>query len=143
MEYNNPFLIGKLNKKEGCASQPQTSDNRTVVIFVGEEGEFNTTKGNENIAKVYPKAKEEYRRWWRSRINFRMGEIQSHQVSSDTEVVFVLANDETLEKAVDKLGRHCSTNKTNVHLNDDNWDDIKDYVEKYLLTRGVNVNVYS
>jgi hypothetical protein len=154
MEYTNKFMLGNIKNVEGNASRPVSADNRAIVIFCTDDGTFEAIAGNANIAKVCPKAKELYRGWWRSQNKFKLGEILSdNSISSDTELLHLVTctnKDNTLEwslvavkTALDKVGKYCSINKKNMHVNKtDNWDVILPLVEETCAKRGVNVFVY-
>lgn len=156
-EYQNPFTIGRIKENvKGNAARPVATDNRTVVLFVPTTGEFEHVKSNTSIEKVYPKAKELYRGWWRSQRDFKPGGFQVNQVLSDTEIAHCIAcievdgetgfEEEALRSSLDKLGRHASLNRTNVHINKcgspEEWDVIKKLIEELVARRGVNVFLY-
>jgi len=151
-------MLGKIKEVKGCASLPHTSDSRTIITINNMSGEYESVAGNVPIAKVYPRAKDEYRKWWRNQQGFKLGEILTTQVQSDTEIANVLIcvtdedGDDSLEEtavkaALNKLGQHCSYNKLNAHINklpnDDAWKIVEDGLKEYLVKRGVNVTVYS
>lgn len=158
---NSPFNIGRVKNVKGTASRPVSTDNRTVVLFCTDTGEFEAVERNSEVSKVWEKAKTLYRLWWRSQRNFKGGEIQVEQILSDTEVAHLITcvsvkgdNDEeetyfdlnNTKAALDKLGKHCSINKTNVHINkcgtETEWDTIMSLVDESLAKRGVNVFIY-
>jgi hypothetical protein len=159
MEYINKFLLGRIKDVKGNASRPMSTDDRTVALFCTNDGEFESVTGNADIAKVYPKAKDLYRGWWRSQKNFKGGGFQVENVLSDTEVAHLLTciklegNDEPVfelnstKEALDKLGRHASLNKRNVHINkagsEGEWEVILPLIEELIVKRGVNVFIYS
>lgn len=156
----NPFLLGRLKTIKGSAARPQASDNRTVAIFCTDTGNFEAVERNDTISKVFPKAKELYRSWWRNQRGFKGGELQTTQVMSDTELVHLIScvevgdEDEketffdlNFTKGVfEKLGKHCAMNKTNVHINKcgtpKEWETISEIIADSLLKRGVHVFVY-
>lgn len=149
MEYNNKFLVGKLKEINGNACKPQTADRRTIVVFVSMSGESNDIPGNEELFKVWPKVKEEYRKWWRSQNNFKLGSLSIIQIQSDTELALIVAKKDeydvqAIKSAMDKLGKECGLNKNNVHLNLDEElaKDLAKIIEESFLRRGVNVYIY-
>jgi len=150
-------MLGRIKEVQGCASRPHSSDNRSIVTINSISGNYEGVAGNIPIAKVYPKAKEEYRRWWRNKQGFKLGEIQSTQVRSDTEIANVIVcissedEEDLVEKdavklALNKLGLYCSQNKLNVHINklpdEDVWKFVEAELMNSLVKRGVNVTVY-
>lgn len=159
MEYTNKFLLGRIKDVKGTAGRPMATDDRTIALFCTNDGEFESVTGNNEIAKVYPRAKELYRGWWRSQRNFKGGEFQVEHVQSDTEIAHLLTcvkvegEDGALfelnstKAALDKLGRHCSLNRRNLHINktgsEEEWEVIFPLIEEFIAKRGVNVFVYS
>lgn len=153
----NPFLLGKLKEIKGSAVRPNSSDNRTIVLFCENNGDFESVPRNLEFEKAWPKAKEIYRSWWRGQLGFKGGEIKITDILSDTQLAHLVTcvkdNDELffdkkyLEQCFDKLGKHCSINKRNVHINkigtDSEWQVISNLIEEHLLKSGVNVFVYS
>lgn len=150
MEYINKFLIGTLKNVTGSASRPVAYDNRVIAMFVSTDGIFETIPENKDIEKVYPKARESYRGWWRSQAQFRLGDIFTGTiVGSDTELAHLLVLDKNemkadiLKTAIDKLGKYCATDKRNLHINKtENWDVVLPLLEEFCVKRGVNVFVY-
>lgn len=156
MEYNSPFMLGRMREVSGCASRPISSDNRSIVTINNTEGDYDSVEGNVPIAKVYPKAKDEYRRWWRMQQGFKLGEFKSTQVQSDTEIANLVVciseedgdvvDEDAVKKVLNKYGQYCAQNKLNVHINrlDDNeiWSLFEESLTEYLVKRGVNVTVY-
>ena len=156
MEYNNPFMLGKIKTVKGCASRPHSGDNRSIIIINSVSGEYEGTeivKGNAAIAKIYPKAKEKYRAWWRNQQGFKLGEFQATQVQSDTEIINLLIADDAevinegaVKGGLNKLGTHLSQNRLNAHINkldnEDEWALVEAGLKEYLAKRGVNVTVY-
>jgi hypothetical protein len=156
-EYQNPFTIGRIKYVKGNAARPMATDNRTIVLFVASDGNFEAVEGNTAIAKVYPKAKDLYRAWWRAQTKFKPGEFQATQISSDTELAHLIAwkteesgesgfDDEALRGSLDKLGKHTALNRTNVHINkcgsEEEWAVIAKLVEELIAKRAVNVFIY-
>lgn len=157
MEYQNPFTIGRIKYVKGNAARPVATDNRTIVLFVPTTGKFEFVEGNTAVEKVYPKARELYRGWWRSQNGFKPGAFQVTQILSDTELAQLIAcieadddvgfEESALRSSIDKLGKHASLNKTNVHINkcgtEDEWAVIQKLLEELVAKRGVNIFLYS
>lgn len=155
-EYQSSFTIGRIKNVKGNAARPMATDNRTVVLFVPTTGEFEFIEGNTTIEKVFPKARTLYRGWWRSQRDFKPGSFQVQQVLSDTEIAHCIAcvevdgetgfEEEALKASIDKLGRHASLNRTNVHINkcgtEEEWDVIQKLLEQFVAKRGVNIYLY-
>jgi hypothetical protein len=156
MEYNSPFTLGRIKYVKGNAARPMATDNRTVVLFVPTTGKFEFVEGNSAIEKVFPKARDLYRLWWRTQSGFKPGAFQVTQVLSDTELAHLVAcvevdgevgfEEDALRASIDKLGKHASLNKTNVHINkcgtEEEWDVIQKLLEELVAKRGVNLFLY-
>ena len=152
----NPFLLGRIKYVKGSASRPQAGDNRTIAIFCTDTGGFEEVERNEELSKTWEKAKTVYRAWWRSQKNFKTGNFQAEQIMSDTEVAHLIScvrvdnetffEEEATRNALDALGKHCSMNKTNVHINkcgsEKEWEVIEGLIAETLQKRGVHVFVY-
>jgi len=150
-------MLGRIKEVQGCASRPHSSDNRSIITINSISGNYEGVEGNIPIAKVYPKAKEEYRRWWRNKQGFKLGEFQTTQVRSDTEIANVLIciteddttdviEEDAVKTGLDKLGRYLSQNKLNAHINklpgEEAWATVEAGLKEHLVKRGVNVTVY-
>lgn len=150
------FLLGKLKELDGSATKPNSSDNRTIVVFCTADGEFEAIEANSDIAKTWIRAKDIYRGWWRGQLGFKLGELKVEDVLSDTQLAYLLScvktddvvkfDTKSLTSAFEKLGKHCSLNKRNVHINkfgsDEEWVLVKGLIQEHLLKKGVNVFVY-
>lgn len=159
-QYTNKFLLGRIKHVKGTAGRPMATDDRTIALFCTNDGEFESVPGNTEASKIYPKTKEHYRGWWRSQKNFKGGEIQVESVLSDTEVALLLTCVKVEEdgkkiaafelnstkSAIDKLGKHASLNKRNVHINkvndEEEWKVIYPLIEDLIVKRGVSVFIY-
>jgi len=152
MEYVNKFMLGRIKEASGTAARPQSTDNRSICVLNGIDGNFEINK-NAEVSKIYPKAKEEYRHWWRAQQGFKLGEFKTAQLQSDTEVANLLIfndknelNIEATKKAFNLYGKHCTENKLNVHINkltdEEQWKVISGCLEEFLAKRGSNVTVY-
>ena len=157
MEYYNKFLLGTVKHVKGNASQPASADNRIITLFCTNDGDFESVKENGRVAKVFGKAKDLYRGWWRSQRDFKDGNFQTEQVQSDTQIAHILvmdANDDgptfnmdNVKLALDKFGKYCSQNKYSMHVNktgtDEEWEAVMPIISETCVKRGVNVFVYS
>ncbi len=159
MEYINKFLLGRIKEVKGSCGRPHSTDDRTIALFCTADGEFESVTGNADVAKIYPRAKELYRGWWRSQKNFKGGEFSAEHILSDTEIAHILTcvkvegEDNALfelnstKAALDKLGKHCSLNKRNLHINktgsEEEWAVVLPLIEDLIAKRGVNVFIYS
>jgi len=158
-EYINKFLLGRIKNVKGSAGRPMATDDRTIALFCTNDGNFESVAGNADVAKIYPKAKELYRGWWRSQRDFKGGGLKVENLLSDTEVAHLLTcvvvegDDEpafelnSTTSALEKLGRHCALNKRNLHVNktgsDEEGETIHKLLEEHVAKRGVHVFVYS
>lgn len=147
----NKFLTGKVKEVVGFNNRPHCSDNRTVIQFVSTDGEYESIENNDKISKIWVKAKEEYRGWWRNQAGFKLGEIKTIQVQSDTEIISAVAFDpklnlEAVKSCLDKIGKQCQVSKNNIHINKfgnkKQWKQIQDCIDTNLVAKGLTVYIY-
>lgn len=119
----NKFLLGNSKTIEGSAVNPVTSDNRVIIIPVRIDGEWDKIEFCTQLGKKWSKTRDEYRMWFRGQHGFRMGEVKTVQIQSDTSVSYMVVIDnkgkvdkEAFAKAIKKVSEHCYYNKLNVHM---------------------------
>jgi hypothetical protein len=146
----NTFFLGLLRYIKGTAAVPHSSDNRMILNLLDMDGEWSDPFSTD-LAKRWPKAKEQFRAWFRSKNKFALGEYQIVQVQSDTSIVNLLVKSNNtldlvaLDNALVKLGKELSLSKSNVHISKiagDNWPQIESLLKTALLKKAVNVTVY-
>lgn len=144
------FLLGNLKYTEGTASIPLSSDNRVIINLVGLNGEWPSSKISTELSNRWFKAKEQYRKWYRSQDQFKLGSAQTVQVQSDTAItnLLVLNNGsldlEAFKKAVENISKEIIINKQNVHIQkiENNWDEIEKILIEFFVKKGTNVVIY-
>ena len=72
-----------------------------------------------------------------NKIQYALAEIRRYQWAIE---------ENALRASIDKLGKHASLNKTNVHINkcgtEEEWDVIQKLLEELVARRGVNIYLY-
>jgi len=144
------FLLGNLKYvKNGDASIPHSADNR-VILFLGDiSGELETDLAKKLI-KRWDKTRAEFRGWYRGQQNFKLGQILTITVQTDTTLLCLLALNKgeldlaALKTAMISAGKFANQNKFNIHINKDNinWETIEPILYEYFVKLGVNVTVY-
>lgn len=143
------FLLGHMKTIKGFAQIPHSSDNRVIIYFA----DINGNVDNEfalKLTKRWLKFKDEFRGWYRSQVDFKLGKTLPITVQTDTTIVCLLCLKDNvmdlsaLKDAMISAGRWTATNKFNVHLNkiESNWPEIESMLTEYFVKSGVNVTIY-
>ncbi len=143
------FLLGHMKTMKGCASIPNSADNRVILLFTDVSGNIEDNLGKKLI-KRWEKVKTEFRSWWRGQLDFKLGKILPITVQTDTTILALLVFKDgvmdlaALKDAMILAGRFVAGNKYNLHVNktDSNWEQIELMLTEYFVKSGVNVTVY-
>ncbi len=158
------FFKGKLKYKIGDATAPEYAGNKFIMhvcnVDLGWGAGFVL-----GLSKRWKKPEEEYRKWGRSQLNFKFGEIQVVQVQSDIYVLNMLAMSykdlcpknnipvryEAVEDCLNKIAGEVkkSSSDTQVFcprigagLGKADWLEIEKLIIKCLIDKGISVTVY-
>jgi len=149
---NKKFLLGHMKTIKGvnsCASIPNSADNRVILLFTDISGNIVDELGKKLI-KRWMKITNDFRSWYRSQVNFKLGKTLPISVQTDTAVLCILClNNNVMDLPALKdgmilAGRWTSENKYNVHLNkiNSNWLEIESMLTEYFVKSDVNVTIY-
>jgi hypothetical protein len=142
---------GKVKVVKGSILTPEYAGLRLIVNFVNKNGK---PEGPlyEVFDKKWKKIKEETKGWYASRINFKLGEINTVAVQSDTWVINCLCQDEenaVQEKALDdcikKVATMAKNEKASVHIPNlllQSFPKLMENLNSQLVENGINVSVY-
>jgi hypothetical protein len=142
---------GKVKVVKGSILTPEYAGLRLIVNFVNKNGK---PEGPlyEVFDKKWKKIKEETKGWYASRINFKLGEINTVAVQSDTWVINCLCQDEenaVQEKALDdcikKVATMAKNEKASVHVPNlllQSCPKLMENLNSQLVENGINVSVY-
>jgi O-acetyl-ADP-ribose deacetylase (regulator of RNase III) len=163
MAENKSFGIkGILRYREGDALVPISAGFRIIVHICNDAGFF--AKGFVvALSKKWPKTQLEYRNWWRSQKNFKLGEIMEVAVQSDTVVIHMIAQHDikpddkgtppiryaALAQCLEKVAKLAKTNNASIHgprfgsgLSGGNWSQIEEIIKEKLIDKGISVTIY-
>lgn len=165
------FIIpGRLKYQSGDALIPISGGHRIIMHIVNDLGGWGAGFVVA-LSKRWKKPEEEYRKWFRSQANFKLGVIQTVEVQSDTAVVNMMAQHgigideesniplrlEALEECLDKVGELAITYGSSIHAprigaglsagvatgyDPEVWATIENLIIEKLIKRGINVVIY-
>ena len=151
-----------INYLKGDATNPQIKGNKIIIHICNDIGGWG--KGFVMaISKRWKKPENEYRKWFQSRENFNLGEIQTVQVEEDIWICNMIGQHKTIsnskgippiryeavEKCLHKLIDEALQLNASVHmprigcgLAGGKWEEIEPIIERTLLENDVEVYVY-
>jgi hypothetical protein len=142
---------GKVKVVKGSILTPEYAGLRLIINFVNSSGK---PEGPlyQIFDKKWKKIKEETKGWYASRVNFKLGEVSTIAVQSDTWVINCLCQDELMavqEKALDncvkKISDMAKNEKASVHVSSlllQSYPELMNKLNKNLVDVGINVSVY-
>jgi hypothetical protein len=142
---------GKVKVVKGSILTPEYAGLRLIINFVNSSGK---PEGPlyQIFDKKWKKIKEETKGWYASRTNFKLGEVNTIAVQSDTWVINCLCQDELMvvqEKALDncvkKISDMAKNEKASVHVSSlllQSYPELMNKLNKNLVDVGINVSVY-
>ena len=162
MKPSNHIAPGRLKYRVGDATIPEAAGMRYIIHVCNDKNQWGAGFVI-SVSKRWPKAEQEYRGWYRSQNNFKLGEIQIVTVQSDTAIVNMIAQEgvgpdkygkppiryDALKSCLDKIGEHVSNEGGSIHgprfgsgLAGGNFDLIEPMITDLLIKRGINVTIY-
>lgn len=143
------FLPGTFKTIKGCASIPNSGDNRIILCFTDLNGELETDFAK-ILTKRWLKFKNSFRNWYRGQTNFKLGNILPIAVQTDTDIIclLVLNNGEldltALNSALLASKQFAITDKKNFHINkvENSWSEIEKMLKENFINFGLNISVY-
>lgn len=145
---------GKVKLINGTILAPEHAGLRFVLSINNLSGRTDDHPLYPIFEKKWKKVKEEAKGWYATKTGaYKLGAINVTAVQSDTWVIHMLCQDETLqvsEKALeDCLKQVCSKakyEKASVHVSSvllDTIPSLKDNLIKHLMSEGVSISIYS
>lgn len=149
----NKFMPqGKIKEVNGSFTNPINAGLRLIVQLCGLDGKYDKPL-DKTIAKIWKGAESDYKRWFALQQKFSLGEMKEVAVSSDIWITHLLVRDkegklseEALDKTMKKLGSFAKFERGSIHLDQEVLKEaptLKELMEKYVLSEGINVYVYS
>lgn len=147
---------------KGDATNPKSEGNKIIVHICNDIGGWG--KGFVlAISKKWPEPENEYRTWYKSQVDFSLGEVQFVRVEEDIYVANMIGQhkiykDEngnvpirytSVESCLEKVALYAEEINASVHmprigcgLAGGTWDKIEPIILKTLLEKQINVFVY-
>ena len=155
-------LQGRLKYVVGDATIPMSAGHRIIIHVCNDVGKFG--KGfAAALGKRWKKPENEYRRWYRSQSMFKLGEVQTINVQSDTMIVNMIAQHDikpdedgtppirydALKKCLSQVGELAQDQGSSIHAGrfgagnaGGNWEEIEKLIIQELVMRGLKVIIY-
>lgn len=152
----------KIELIKGDATNPQVEGNKIITHICNDIGGWG--KGFVlAISKRWEKPENEYRNWFKSDKNFKLGEVQMVQVEKNLWVCNMIGQHKTIsnsngippiryeavEKCLEKLSNEALQLNASIHmprigcgLAGGKWEEIESIIERTLLRNNVKVYVY-
>ncbi len=142
---------GKFKTVEGSFIQPEYAGLRLVLNFISMSGKPDGEIYN-TFDKKWKKIREEVKGWFASRINWKLGEINTVAVQTDTWVINCLCkdtddsvNEAAMNACVKKLVSMAKLEKASIHVPKQFLDEVpglQTLLETSFINEGINVSVY-
>jgi hypothetical protein len=142
---------GKVKTVKGSILNPEYAGLRLILNFVNQSGKPEGSLYS-LFDKKWKKVKEETKGWYASRINFKLGEINTIAVQSDTWVINCLCQNEgnsvqetALNDCIKKIASIAKNEKASVHVSVELFKDFPNLMQNlntHLVDSGINVSVY-
>jgi O-acetyl-ADP-ribose deacetylase (regulator of RNase III) len=151
-----------INYIKGDATSPKSSGNKVIVHVCNDIGGWG--KGFVMaISKKWKDPENQYREWYKSKINFELGETQFVKVEEDIWIANLIGQHkinkdengnapiryEAIEEGLIKIASFAIQNNASVHmprigsgLAGGKWEIIEPIISKTLLENNIEVNVY-
>ena len=143
---------GRAKQVVATITAPEQAGLKFVLNAVSQNGEFKAPL-DLLLTKRWSKAKEDYKGWYATQHNFKMGMLHDTAVASDTWIVNMLVKDKdgvvddvALTAAMKKLLAMCQYEHASVHVSNLLLADVPalaDKIKNCLLDEGVNVYFYT
>jgi len=115
------------------------------------------------LSKRWKAPEQQYRKWYESKENFQLGEVQFVQVEADLVVANIIGQHkvsptngippiryEAVQEGLQKVAQYARMHQASVHmprmgagLAGGKWEEIEKIVEEELVQKGIAVTVYN
>lgn len=143
---------GKVKQVNSTILAPENAGLRFILNVCSQNGTFNSKLEN-LLTKRWVKVREDYKGWYATQHNFKLGSTNNTAVSSDTWVVNLLVQDkngelngDALAAAVKKLAEQAKYERASVHVSNmlvESIATLNGLLMTYLVSEGVNVYYYT
>lgn len=135
----------------GSILTPEYAGLRLILNFVNLGGKTDSPMFS-LFDKKWRKVKEETKGWYASRVNFKLGEINTIAVQSDVWVINCLCQDENtkinsdaLNNCIKKLYNMAVNEKASLHVSNlllNEYPELSKILTEKLVDNGINVSYY-
>lgn len=151
-EKNKFAQSGKTKNVVGSIVTPELSSLRLILVPVSMKDDLSGPL-TKVLIKRWAKVKDTYKEWYAVRQGFKLGNLTTLAVASDTWCIFALCKGEdgkvdakALDDCFKKLNEMAKYEKASVHVSElsvSELPDCKGLVQKHLLDHGVNTYFYT
>lgn len=149
----NKFTIpGKVKQINATILAPENAGLRLVLNTCAQNGKFDSQLDS-ILSKKWTKVREDYKGWYATQHNFKMGWLNNTAVASDTWVVNMLVedkegklDDKALQLAVKKVAELAKYERASVHVSNlltSNMPNLQQLLVTHLVEEGINVYFYT
>lgn len=149
MNFKQP---GKVKVINGSIITPHNAGLRIILNLCSQSGKYDNNL-DVLLTKRWPKVKTDYREWYATQHNFKLGALNTNTaLSSDTWMVQALVkdkndkvDDKALDAAIKHLGNFAVAENASVHISTilvNEVPTLNDLLTKYVVERGVNCYFY-
>lgn len=149
----NKFMTpGKIKQVNATILAPENAGLRLILNACGQQGKFDSSLDNV-LTKKWAKVKQDYKEWYATQHNFKLGWLNQTAVASDTWVVNMLVKDKdgnvneaALNLAMKKLVELAKYEHASLHVSSlllTELPDLLPLLTSQLAGNGVNVYCYN
>jgi hypothetical protein len=152
MSENRFVTAGKTKVVEGSILSPELGNLRLVLVPINEAGVTDTEMYN-LLNKKWRQAKVDAKGWYSNHIDFKLGNIQTTAVQSDTWVVHCLFEDKdqkvnakAMAGCLKKVAAMAKYEKASVHVSNlmvEKVSGMKELLVSEMLDKGTSVYFYT
>lgn len=143
---------GKLKQVNATVLTPENAGLRLVINACGQNGKFES-KLDLMLTKRWSRVRTDFKEWYATQLNFKMGSLNTTAVASDTWVVNMLVegkdgkiDDKGLQLAAKELGRLAKAEQASVHVSSiliNEAPALQQLLVSNLIEQGINVYIYT
>jgi hypothetical protein len=148
----NKFVLpGKVKQAKNSIVTPEDAGLRFVVTLCSDDGSFESPL-QQKLNKRWARVRQDYKGWYVERANFKMGNLLTSAVNSDTWVVHMLClnkdkelDDKALNSCMKKLADMAKYENASAHISKELTEAFPKFAEllkDYITSNGINLYFY-
>lgn len=149
----NKFVLpGKVKQAKSSIITPEDAGLRFVITLCSDDGSFDTPLQT-TLNKRWARVRQDYKGWYAERSNFKLGNILTSAVNSDTWVVHMLClgkdnqlDDKAMTSCMKKLSDTAKYENASIHLSKeltDAFPKLAELLKDYITVNGINLYFYN